>query len=159
MRNALRTVALVAVSLVAAAGCGGDDDGEGAGEDRLTVDLVEQNDSGQSGTATFTTLDDGGTSIVLELTNPPPAPQPAHVHSGSCDDLGDPVVPLTAVEDGRSETETDMSLESLTQGELVIHAHKSDAEYDVSVACAPLAGEAEAVGYSLGVLDASRRGE
>jgi hypothetical protein len=122
-----------------ATGCGGGSDGdENVGDAELTVQLAEQDGSGQSGTATFTSLDESRTTIVLELTNPPEVPQPAHVHSGTCDDLGDPVVALTNLENGTSETEAAMSLERLVQGDLVIHAHKSEAEFDVSVACAPV---------------------
>ena len=139
MHSFCRTIVLVVASLVAVVGCGGSDSAPDS--DRLNLDLVEQIDSGQSGTATFERLDDGGTLIVLELTNPPDVAQPAHVHFGTCDDLGDPLVPLTAVEDGRSETETQTSLERLQEGDLVIHAHKSDAEYDVSVACAPVTND------------------
>jgi hypothetical protein len=130
---------LAAAALIAGvAGCGGGSEGESAGAAELTLELVEQSSSGQDGTATFTSLDGGGTRVVLELTNPPDVPQPAHVHSGTCDDLGDPVVALTSVEEGTSETDVGMSLEELGQGDLVVHAHKSEAEYDVSVACAPI---------------------
>jgi hypothetical protein len=147
MRTTCVTLVLVLALGGAVAGCGSDSDGEAAGDEELTVALVEQNGSGQAGTATFTPLDGGGTRIVLELTDPPAEAQPAHVHSGSCDALGDPVVPLTNVVDGRSESETEMSLAELEAGGFVIHAHKSEAEYDVSVACAPVAREGEAVGY------------
>jgi Cu/Zn superoxide dismutase len=129
---------LAAAGLIGVAGCGGSSADESAGGADLTLQLAEQNSSGQGGTATFTSLDGGRTRIVLELTNPPNTPQPAHVHSGTCDDLGDPVVALASVEDGMSDTEVERSLEKLEQGDLVIHAHKSEAEYDVSVACAPI---------------------
>ena len=128
---------LAAAALLGGVGCGGDDDDASSG-DELMLELTEQNGSAQEGTATFTPLGTARTSIVLELTNPPDVPQPAHVHSGSCDDLGDPVVALANVEDGRSETEADMSVDQLVEGDLVIHAHKSEAEFDVSVACAPV---------------------
>jgi hypothetical protein len=130
-------VVLAAAGLIGVAGCGGGSGGS-AGMAELTLQLVEQNSSGQDGRATFTSLDGGRTRVVLELTNPPNVAQPAHLHSGTCDDLGDPVFALTSVEDGTSETEVESSLEELEQGDLVIHAHKSDAEYDVSVACAPV---------------------
>jgi hypothetical protein len=136
----LVAVVLAAAGLIGVAGCGGGSGDGSAGAEDLTLQLVEQNSSGQDGTATFTSVDGGRTRIVLELTNPPNVAQPAHVHSGTCDDLGDPVVALTSVEDGTSETEVERSLEELEQGDLVIHAHKSDAEYDVSVACAPIPG-------------------
>jgi hypothetical protein len=48
------------------------------------------------------------------------------------------VIALSDVEDGRSETEAPVSIEQLVEDGVVIHAHKSEAEYDVSVACAPI---------------------
>jgi hypothetical protein len=128
---------LAAAVLLGGVGCGDDGD-EAGGDDELTLELAEQNGSEQEGTATFTPLGVGRTRIVMELTNPPEVSQPAHVHSGSCDDLGDPVIALSDVEDGRSETEAPVSLEQLVEDAVVIHAHKSEAEYDVSVACAPI---------------------
>lgn len=140
-------LALLAAVVGGVVGCGGGSGEDvGAGEE-FTVRLAEQNGSGQSGTATFIPVDGNRTRIVLELTNSPSVPQPAHVHNGSCDDLGDPLVALTSVEDGRSETEAEMSLERLGQGDLVIHAHKSEADYDVSVACAPIEPEGGGVDY------------
>jgi hypothetical protein len=135
---------LLAAVVGGSAGCGGGSHEDAGADEDLTVRLAEQNGSGQSGTATFI-VDGDRTRIVLELTNPSDVPQPAHVHSGSCDDLGDPVVALTGVEDGRSETEARMTLERLRQGDLVIHAHKSDVEFDVSVACAPIEREGEGI--------------
>jgi hypothetical protein len=130
---------LAAAVLLGGVGCGGGDGDDDAGSgDELRLELAEQNGSEQEGTATFTPLGVGRTRIVMELTNPPDVSQPAHVHSGSCDDLGDPVIALSNVEDGRSETEASVSIEQLVEDEVVIHAHKSEAEYDVSVACAPI---------------------
>ncbi len=129
---------LAAAVLLGGVGCGGDDGDDAGGDDELMLELAAQNGSEQEGTATFTPLGVGRTRIVMELTNPPDVSQPAHVHSGSCDDLGDPVIALSDVEDGRSETEAPVSLEQLVEDEVVIHAHKSEAEYDVSVACAPI---------------------
>ena len=40
--------------------------------------------------------------------------------------------------DGRSETIVPLSLAELQAGGLVVHAHKSDAEFEISVACAPI---------------------
>jgi hypothetical protein len=100
------------------------------------LQLREQNGSAQSGTATLTAVDDDRTRISVEVSNPPQAPQPSHVHPGSCDDLGPPVAPLSNVVAGRAETVVDLSLEELRTGELVVHAHKSAQEYDTSVACA-----------------------
>lgn len=112
------------------AGCGGDGG--------VTLELAEQNGSGQSGTATLTPLGDGRTRIVMELSNAPDVPQPAHVHPGPCDDLGPPVAGLESVVDGRSKTIVPLSLSELQAGGLVVHAHESDAEFETSVACAPI---------------------
>lgn len=112
------------------ADCGGD----GA----LTLELVEQNGSGQSGTATLTPVGDGSTRIVLELSNAGDVAQPAHAHPGRCDDLGPPVAGLESLVAGRSETIVPLSLSELQAGGLVVHAHKSDAEFEISVACAPI---------------------
>jgi hypothetical protein len=126
---------LVLLSLAAA--CGGSDDA-GAGEEELSLELVEQNGSGQSGTATLAPTGDDSTRIVVELESPPAEPQPAHVHSGSCDDIGDVFAPLESLTDGQSESTVMLSLDELQQGNLIVHAHKSEAEFDVSVACAAI---------------------
>jgi hypothetical protein len=139
----MRTTRLVAVALalVGLAACGGDDDENEAavaGDTALSLELTEQNGSGQSGTATLTPVADERTKIVMELSNPPAVPQPAHVHPGPCDDLGDPVAALANVVRGRSETTVPLSFSELRRGDLVVHAHKSESEYSISVACAPI---------------------
>jgi hypothetical protein len=139
MRTA-RSVA-VAVALLGLAACGGGDDEDEAvvaGEAALSLELTEQNGSGQSGTATLTPAGEERTKIVMELSNPPAVPQPAHVHPGPCDDLGDPVAALANVVRGRSETTVPLSFAELRRGDLVVHAHKSEREYSISVACAPI---------------------
>jgi hypothetical protein len=139
MRTA-RSVA-VAVALLGLAACGGGDDEDEAvvaGDTALRLDLTEQNGSGQSGTATLTPVGDDRTKIVMELSNPPAVPQPAHVHPGPCDDLGDPVAALANVVRGRSETTVPLSFGEVRRGDLVVHAHKSEREYSISVACAPI---------------------
>ena len=129
------TLAFVAL---AAAGCGGDDDapeGRRAEGEALSVELAAENGSGQSGTATLTPESENKTRIVVELSNPPAGSQPAHVHPGPCGDLGDPIAGLMNLEGGASTTVIDMSLADLQRGGLVVHAHKSEAEFEVSVAC------------------------
>jgi hypothetical protein len=56
--------------------------------------------------------------------------------------MGDPVAGLESLERGEAETVIDMSLDELRSGELVVHAHRSEDEYDVSIAC----GEIPAAG-------------
>ena len=130
----------VVIALLALGACGGGDDEEEetSGERVLRLELTEQNGSGQSGTATLTGLSNERTRIVMELSNAPAVPQPAHVHPGPCDDLGDPVAGLTNVVAGRSETTVPLSFAELRRGGLVVHAHKSEREFSISVACAPI---------------------
>lgn len=141
-----RTLAFVAV--VVLIGCGGDGNGEDvAGARALTLELAAQNGSGQSGTAQLT-ADGEKTRIVVELANSPDVAQPSHVHEGTCDEIGDVIAPLENVVDGRAESVVDMSLAELQRGGLIVHAHKSEAEYDTSVACAEIpATDASGSGY------------
>lgn len=138
----------VAALLVALAlpGCGGDEEGAAAGSDELKLTLSEQGDSGQSGTATLT-ADGDSTRIVVELSEPPGPPQPSHVHSGTCDDIGAVVQPLESVDDGRAESVVRMGLDELRRGGLIVHAHKSEAESKVSVACAEIPEAGSSRGY------------
>jgi hypothetical protein len=138
VRRALAAVLSAVVVLVPAACGGGGNDDEAAGE--LTLELVEQNGSRQEGTAILTPNGDGGTTVAIELSNPPDVPQPSHIHSGTCDDIGDVVVPLENLVAGRSETDVDMSIGDLRDEPLIVHAHKSEAEFDVSVACSAIPG-------------------
>jgi hypothetical protein len=117
--------------------CGGSDEAE-ADEGSLRLELTEQNGSGQAGTATLTPSGNGTTAVVVELDNPPGPPQPAHVHAGTCDDIGDVVAPLTSLADGASESSVPMTLAELQDGGLIVHAHQSEAAFDVSVACAAI---------------------
>jgi hypothetical protein len=135
-----RTGFAVAALLAAFAltGCGGGEEDAEASEDALTLTLAEQAGSGQSGTATLAADGDERTRVVVKLSNPPGAAQPSHVHSGTCDDIGAIVAPLESVEGGNAESVVPMSLKELRRGDLIVHAHKSEAESKVSVACAEI---------------------
>jgi hypothetical protein len=139
VRTARWVPLVIALLVLGACGGGDEEDAEvGGAATALLLELKEQNGSGQSGTATLTPLGDERTKIVMQLSNPPAVPQPAHVHPGPCNDLGDPVAALANVVRGRSETTVPLSLAELRRGDLVVHAHKSEREYSISVACAPI---------------------
>jgi hypothetical protein len=147
-------IPVVALSLVGA-GCGGGDD-EGAGGatteattteattseattseagESITVDLAEQNGSGESGTATLT-ADGESTTVSLELTGGPAGtPQPAHIHTGTCAALGDVTFPLTNVEDGQSETTVNAPLSELMGADYAINVHESEPQIQNYVSC------------------------
>jgi hypothetical protein len=137
---------LIAALALAVAGCGGDDEEPAAetttaaaGGGTVTVDLAEQNGSGQSGTATLESMDGGMTHVTIELSSPPADPQPAHIHSGSCAELGDVVHPLTNIEGGSSETDVAASLEDLQAGDFAVNVHMSEADIGTYVACGDIA--------------------
>jgi hypothetical protein len=92
------------------------------------------NNSGQSGTATLTAVD-GKTRVQIELANPPPEAQPAHVHSGSCSKLGSVEHPLSNVVNGRSDTMADVSLSDLLSSQSAINVHRSASQANVYVSC------------------------
>ena len=142
MRMGLVLTVLMAAMALAVAGCGGDDEEPAAetataaaGGGRVTVDLSEQNGPGQSGTATLESMDGGMTHVTIELSSPPADPQPAHIHSGTCAELGDVVHPLTNVEGGSSETDVAASLEDLQAADFAVNVHMSEADIGTYVAC------------------------
>jgi CHRD domain-containing protein len=142
MRVGLVLSVLMAAMALAVAGCGGDDEEPAAeattaaaGGGTVTVDLGEQNGSGQSGTTTLESMDGGMTHVTIELSSPPADPQPAHIHSGTCAELGDVVYPLTNVEGGSSETDVAASLEDLQGADFAVNVHRSEADIGTYVAC------------------------
>lgn len=111
-----------------------------SGSQSIVVALSAQNDSGMNGTATLTDMD-GSTVVKLDLTGAPAGvEQPAHIHTGSCANIGGVVYPLTSPLNGVSETTLGVSLEEILAGlPLALNVHKSNAESGVYVACGDLA--------------------
>ena len=137
-----RVILLLALVAIVAAGCGGDDGDEGsaAGDESLTVQLSEQNGSGESGTATFT-ADGARTRVVIDISNGTSTPQPAHVHEGSCADLNpQPAYPLESVVDGKSTSTVSATLDELKGKAYAVNVHKSDADLQTYVACGDVGG-------------------
>jgi hypothetical protein len=105
----------------------------------VTVALKELNDSGVSGTATLT-ADGDKTNVVIQVDGAT-GDHPVHIHTGSCDSLGEVAYPLTNIDaNGHSETTVDISLDDLTAGDFAINAHKSADEIAVYVACGEIPG-------------------
>ena len=132
----------VTVAALGVGGCGGSDDSEsvggtmGAGGSAVTVNLDEQNGSGESGTATLTPVSSTSTKVVVELSNPPSDPQPAHIHPGTCANLDPtPKYALPNIVDGKVEATVPVGLEQLQAGEFALNVHKSEAEVKVYFAC------------------------
>jgi hypothetical protein len=86
-------------------------------------------------------------------------PHPAHIHSGTCDTLGDVVVPLTDVAAQApgagtvgpatahtvktSRTVVDMPLQEIIDGGHAINVHESAEAIDVYIACGDIGGTLE----------------
>ena len=108
-------------------------------EGEITVSLSEQNDSGESGTATLTEID-GQVVVSLSMQgSPEDVPQPAHIHTGSCPDVGSVSYPLSNVVNGESEMTLDVTLAQLeSELPLAINVHKSIPESGVYTSCGDL---------------------
>jgi len=102
----------------------------------VTVQIAQQNDSKESGTATLTQKG-GDVVVVLALDGAGAGPQPAHIHTGTCADLNPaPKYPLTNVVDGKSTTTLKkMKLTDLETGAFAINVHKSTDDLKTYVAC------------------------
>jgi plastocyanin len=102
------------------------------------------------------------TAAALTLTLPAfaaqeaDAPHPAHIHSGTCAELGDVVAPLmdvafsstdvaksgpdSAIPVKFSETVVDMPLQEIIDGGHAINVHKNADEIDAYIACGDIGG-------------------
>ena len=138
------TCVIVGLVALVATGCGSEIDSSGSGE--VTVQLGEQNASGESGTATLTAEGDR-TKVVIDLEGNSSA-QPAHIHKGSCADLdASPEYALEDVSGGTSITTVDAKLDDLRDGAFAINVHASAAELETYVACGNV-GEGDGSGTS-----------
>lgn len=109
-----------------------------AAQDTVTIDMKEVDDSGQSGSADITT-DGEQVTVAIEIdAGEEGVPQPAHIHEGSCQELGDVAYPLNPVEDGQSESTADVSMSELLAGEYAINVHLSEDDLETHVACGTL---------------------
>jgi len=105
-------------------------------ENQITVELTEENSSGEFGTATLA-KENGQVIVTLSMIGAPENVfQPVHIHVGSCPEVGEVKYPLTNVLDGESVTTLDVTLEQLEiELPLAINVHKSVTEASVYVSC------------------------
>jgi len=102
----------------------------------VTVQMHAQNGSGEEGTAVITLAGQDQVTVVLNLTNAPSTPQPAHIHKGTCAQLDpNPAYPLTNVVSGKSQTTVTAGIGDLAMQGYAINVHKSAAEANVYVSC------------------------
>ena len=101
----------------------------------MTSELNELNGSGVSGTVTLTPVD-SKTKVTINLTGAPQGGvEPAHIHEGTCDNLGKPAYPLNDIKNGTSETTVDATADTLASGKYAINVHKSAQDMSTYVAC------------------------
>ena len=102
----------------------------------IQVKLNPQPGSTEAGTAT---LLDGAKGLIVRLRvagGPEGTPQPAHIHTGTCDNLGGVKYPLKSVTNGTSETVIpDVTLATFSKGQWAINVHKSTSDLKTYVAC------------------------
>jgi len=102
----------------------------------------------------------GGLSLAQEATPTPTPEHPAHIHSGTCDELGDVVFPLENATDqppatpvsfaasgaesaaASSTTIVEASLDDILAEEHAINVHQSEENIDVYIACGDITGTA-----------------
>ncbi len=106
----------------------------------VRVTLIDENGSGEDGSAQLTDQGDGTTKVELIMMNAPEgADQPAHIHKGTCTTLDpNPAYPLNDVKDGKSTTVIKVSLADLQEEKYAINVHKSMTEVAVYVSCGNL---------------------
>ena len=99
---------------------------DGEIDNELVLNFTAQNDSGLSGTATLEE-EDGSVKVTLKLKNTVlgilAAAKPAHIHLGSCANIGGVKYPLNSAVNGKSETVIKVSLADL-KAQLPLSLHE-----------------------------------
>lgn len=107
-----------------------------AADGPVRISLDARGGSGESGVAILTP-DGAKTTVELQLKGRSSDPQPAHFHTGTCDNYTPrPLYPLRAVIHGTSTTTLDVPIDKLIAGDLVINVHKSFDDIATVVSCA-----------------------
>jgi hypothetical protein len=102
----------------------------------IAVSLGAQNNSNETGAAILMDLGNGKTRVILKMNNASSNAQPAHIHSGSCPNVGAIRYPLNAVVNGVSDSTINASISQLmNQLPLAINVHKSSSEMNISFSC------------------------
>jgi Cu/Zn superoxide dismutase len=140
--------ALVALACASGFAVAQDKSKKSSGPKAVTVKLVPQNRSGESGSAKLTPMGEDKTQVEISLKGGPKGtPQPAHIHEGSCAKLNpQPKYPLQNVVDGKSTSEVPVGIAQLTKGGLSINVHKSADELKQYVACGPIGAKKQRAG-------------
>ncbi len=103
---------------------------------QIKITLKEENNSGESGMVLLKERD-GKTDVSITIVGSASAEkQPAHIHEGSCPDVGSVLFPLSTVENGKSETSISATIDELKKElPLAINIHASVKNSALYVAC------------------------
>ncbi|PIT92115.1 MAG: hypothetical protein COU08_04665 [Candidatus Harrisonbacteria bacterium CG10_big_fil_rev_8_21_14_0_10_42_17] len=105
----------------------------------IMVVLSEQNTSGVSGEALLTSVNDQVRVEVALSGTPEGGNHPIHIHKGTCTELGEIYQGLNNVQDGKSVTVLDESLDDIVHAApLAIQVHVSADELGSYVTCGEL---------------------
>jgi hypothetical protein len=106
-----------------------------AGAPARTINLSSLNDSGVTGTVTFSPIGDR-TEVVVKVDPNGNIDMPAHIHPGTCANLTpQPKYPLGNVRNGASTTVVPATIEQLFAGDLAVNIHKSNDDLKTYTAC------------------------
>lgn len=102
----------------------------------ILITLDPQQNSTESGTAQLSEVD-GKVIVTLNLMGyPSSTPQPAHIHDGSCPNVGAIKYSLSDVINGKSETVLNTTLKQLmSELPLLVNIHKSQTESKIYSSC------------------------
>lgn len=104
--------------------------------------LITQNESGESGVATLREKDGKITVDIKMEGSPAGVTQPAHIHLGTCQNIGTVKHPLSSVVNGISTTTLNTTFDELKKDlPVAINVHKSTTEPGVYVSCGNLFSE------------------
>lgn len=98
----------------------------------ISIELTMMNDSEQSGMATIKRDNEKSLVSITLNGSPEDSSQPANIHVDTCQNLGDIIHQLNAVENGKSETVLDVNFDDILK---LIPIAISINEAEESVAC------------------------
>ncbi len=81
-------------------------------------------------------MENGNLFVEVDVTPAEPVAQPAHIHTGSCDELGGVAYSLENIVGGHSMTEIEgVSISDVATGEYSINLHLSFSDFATFTAC------------------------
>lgn len=125
----IRILALLVIAVTALAACTSD------ASPTRTISLRTLNDSGVSGTVSFSDVRDR-TGVEIKVDPGGNPDMPAHIHPGTCENLTpQPKFPLENIQNGVSRTVVPASMKDLFAGNLAVNIHKSNDDLKSYTAC------------------------